>query len=425
MKMNPDDRPSERPGSGEDSEPVSAAVTVVREVAATATRGHDGVLTESGEQLSTIPPQEGWPVDDELETVPPVLPGELLADRYLVEATFAEGGMGIVCLGRHTHLDQRVAIKFLKRSLSGRPVIVQRFLNEARALASLRSEHVVRVMDVGQLESGRPYLVMEHLDGIDLDGLLTRDGPLAVETAVEYAVQVCEAMSEAHALGIVHRDLKPENLFLWSGGPGKDVVKVLDFGLAKRLVSAVSATGPQDSMGSPCYMSPEQIVTPHLTDSRTDVWSLGVVLYRLLTDTLPFDGNDVAAVFSHVLHAAPPSLRDVLPGADQELDDIVRQCLEKSPADRYATMSALSDALVAYLAHRRSGIPAPATMPPVARPTLEIIDDTKIRIPGVHVRWPWILAALLAAAAAGVYQADRSGGIRALDYTVDAEGSSR
>jgi serine/threonine-protein kinase len=325
--------------------------------------------------------------------------------------------MGIVCLGRHTHLDQRVAIKFLKRSLSGRPVIVQRFLNEARALASLRSEHVVRVMDVGQLESGRPYLVMEHLDGIDLDGLLVRDGPLAVETAVEYAVQVCEAMSEAHALGIVHRDLKPENLFLWSGGPGKDVVKVLDFGLAKGLVSAVSATGPQDSMGSPCYMSPEQIVTPHLTDSRTDVWSLGVVLYRLLTDTLPFDGNDVTAVFGHVLHAAPPSLRDVLPGADQELDDIVQQCLEKSPADRYATMSALSDALVAYLAHRRSGSPAPATMPPAARPTLEIIDDTKIRIPGVHVRWPWILAVLLAAAAAGVYQADRSGRIRALDYT--------
>jgi serine/threonine protein kinase len=238
-------------------------------------------------------PLESWDADEAAESVPPVVKGELLGGKYVVEGMFAEGGMGIVCLGRHAQLNQPVAIKFLRRALSGRDSIIERFLDEARALAALRSEHVVRVMDVGQLESGRPYLVMEHLDGIDLSVLLERDGPLGVDKAVSYVLQVCDALAEAHALGIVHRDIKPENLFLWSGGTGSDVVKVLDFGLAKRLDSghALGATGPQDSMGSPWYMSPEQIVTPQAVDSRTDVWSLGVVLYQLLTDTVPFEGR--------------------------------------------------------------------------------------------------------------------------------------
>jgi serine/threonine-protein kinase len=284
--------------------------------------------------------------------------------------------MGIVCLGRHAQLDQPVAIKFLRRELSGRPSIVARFLNEARALAALRSAHVVRVMDVGQLESGRPYLVMELLDGIDLDALVTREGPLSIETAVSYLLQVCEAIAEAHSLGIVHRDIKPENLFLWSGGPAKDIVKVLDFGLAKRLgrSNALGATGPQESMGSPCYMSPEQIVTPHLVDSRTDIWSIGVVLHRLLTDTLPFEGANLLEVFGHVLNAAPKSMHSVLPTLDTELDAIVRRCLEKEREKRYGTVEELSEALTDYLAHRRDGLlrntepgveaPSPASLPP-------------------------------------------------------------
>jgi serine/threonine-protein kinase len=163
--------------------------------------------------------------------------------------------MGIVCLGRHVQLDQPVAIKFLRRTLSGRPSVVERFLNEARALAALRSEHVVRVMDVGQLESGRPYLVMEHLEGIHLEALLERDGPLNVELAIGYVLQVCEALAEAHALGIVHRDIKPENLFLWSGGPTSDTVKVLDFGLAKQM-------GSSKALGVTSLSHPNALVAP-------------------------------------------------------------------------------------------------------------------------------------------------------------------
>jgi serine/threonine protein kinase len=376
-----------------------------------------------------------WQADEGPESELPVPEGELLGGRYLVERIFAEGGMGIVCLGRHAQLEQPVAIKFLRRALSGKPSVVERFLNEGRALAALRSEHVVRVMDVGQLESGRPYLVMEHLEGIDLDALVDRDGPLSVETAVSYVLQVCEPLAEAHALGIVHRDIKPENLFLWSGGPGKDIVKVLDFGLAKQFGSprALAVTGPQDSIGSPCYMSPEQIVTPQSIDSRTDIWSLGVVLHRLLTDTLPFDGGSILEVLSHVLNAEPKSLLEVRPELDPELDAIVRRCLQKSPDARYATVSELSEALTGYLARRSEGalqlsrhsvasrhsVPSRHFVPPpsLSQPVPRVFegDDEKLRIAGLHSRWPGVLLFTLTLAAAAVYQADRTGRIRVRD----------
>ncbi len=387
--------------------------TGVRDTAPT----HDAELAAS-ETMSgrrQYPP-EVWAPDEEPESELPVPAGELLDGKYKVEGIFAEGGMGVVCLGRHVQLDQPVAIKFLRRTLSGRPAIVQRFLNEARALAALRSEHVVRVMDVGQLESGRPYLVMEHLDGVHLDALLERDGPLSVERAVSYVLQVCEPLAEAHALGIVHRDIKPENLFLWSGGPNQDTVKVLDFGLAKQLGSskALGVTGPQDSLGSPCYMSPEQITTPQLVDSRTDVWSLGVVLYRLLTNSLPFDGASLVETLSHILNATPRPLAEVVPGLDAELEAIVRRCLERAPEARYQTMSQLADALNGYLTarvevardseHERPS----ASSPGKASGSV----GAKIRIPGVHSRWPAGIVTLVLLLGAAAYTADRSGRIR-------------
>ena len=400
---------------------ADTAITGLREIAVSP----DATVHALATPASSIPGRsspESWETDDAPESELPVPEGELLGGRYLVERKFAEGGMGIVCLGRHAHLEQPVAIKFLRRALSGKPAVVERFLNEARALAKLRSEHVVRVMDVGQLESGRPYLVMEHLDGIDLDALVDRDGPLSIETAVSYVLQVCEPLAEAHALGIVHRDIKPENLFLWSGGPSADIVKVLDFGVAKQLGTpkGLAVTGPQDSIGSPCYMSPEQIVTPQSVDARTDIWSLGVVLYRLLTDSLPFDGTSLLEVLSHVLNAQPKPLTEVLPSLDPELEAIVHRCLEKSRDARFASMTELSSALSAYLEHRRAGVrPAREFGPIPAEPleSLEPHDEEKIRIPGVHARWPGMLAVLLVLGAAAAYQADRTGRVRLRDLT--------
>jgi serine/threonine protein kinase len=372
----------------------------------------EAAATMSGRDRS---PSDTGPRDDTLESELPVPAGELFGGKYTLERMFAEGGMGVVCLGRHVDLDQVVAIKFLRRALAGRPTIVQRFLNEARALAALRSEHVVRVIDVGQLESGRPYLVMEHLDGVHLEALLEREGPLSVETAVGYAIQVCESLAEAHALGIVHRDIKPENLFLWSGGPTADSVKVLDFGLAKQLGSsrALGVTGPQDSLGSPGYMSPEQVSTPQLVDARTDIWSLGVVLYRLLTNVSPFEGGSLVEVLSHILKATPPALPNVVPGLDLELDAIVQRCLEKSPEARYQTMGQLTDDLNAYLTERQRVLLGPESEAAASLPP----EEGKLRIPGVHSRAPALIVALVVAISSGFYVADRTGRVRLRNLT--------
>jgi serine/threonine-protein kinase len=302
-----------------------------------------------------LPPFElepaAGPESDQAELTPPVATGSLLAGRYSIETVLAEGGMGVVWLGRHVELDKPVAIKFLRRALCGKDAVVARFLNEARAAAALRSNHVVKVIDVGQLESGRPYLVMEHLEGTDLDALVERGGPLPVERAVDYALQVCEALAEAHGAGIVHRDIKPENLFLSQAGPAKATVKVVDFGLAKRLdgAGAKVVTGPLENMGSPCYMSPEQIGTPQQVDERTDIWSLGVVLYRLLTGILPFDGDSLAEVCARVLNAAPAPLREGNPELDANIESIVARCLEKKPEDRFASVGELAKALERYV----------------------------------------------------------------------------
>jgi serine/threonine protein kinase len=394
---------------------AATVVTGVREAAAVPAGDDPDVETAetmSGRERS---PVETGPGDDGVESELPVAQGVLFGGKYTLERMFAEGGMGVVCLGRHVDLNQVVAIKFLRRALAGRPTIVQRFLNEARALAALRSEHVVRVIDVGQLESGRPYLVMEHLDGVHLQALLERDGPLSVETAVGYAIQVCEPLAEAHALGIVHRDIKPENLFLWSGGPTADSVKVLDFGLAKQLGSsrALGVTGPQDSLGSPGYMSPEQVSTPQLVDSRTDIWSLGVVLYQLLTNVSPFEGGTLVEVLSHILKATPSSLPSLVSGLDLELDAIVQRCLEKAPEARYQTMGQLADALNAYLTERQrvllgAGRETPASLPP---------KETKLRIPGVHSRLPALSVALVLAISGAFYVADRTGRVRLRNLT--------
>jgi serine/threonine protein kinase len=307
-------------------------------------------LAEGRAQVFELTLEPGVPESDRAEVEPPIPPGTLLAERYSVENVLAEGGMGVVWLGRHVELDKPVAIKFLRRALCGKDAVVARFLNEARAAAALRSNHVVRVMDVGQLESGRPYLVMEHLHGIDLDALVEQEGAISVERAVDYVLQVCEALSEAHAAGIVHRDIKPENLFLSHFASSKPIVKVVDFGLAKRLDGAAAkvVTGPFENMGSPCYMSPEQIESPQELDERTDIWSLGVVLYRLLTAVLPFDGDSVTEVCARVLNAAPVLVSKHRAELDPRIEAIVARCIEKKPEDRYQSIGDLEQALRSY-----------------------------------------------------------------------------
>jgi hypothetical protein len=270
--------------------------------------------------------------------------GAILHGKYRVERVLGEGGMGIVLLATHLKLERRVAVKVLRPAAKSRPQVVERFAREARAAARLRNEHVVRVLDVDETDGGDPFLVMEHLVGVDLETRLKKEGALEAEVASDYLLQVCEGVAEAHAMGIVHRDLKPANLFVTKGPDGADLVKVLDFGIAKA-GEDLAVTAADSMLGSPIYMSPEQLQSAANVGPRSDIWSLGVVLYQLLSAELPFEATNISELVAKIGSGTPRSLRDLRPTLPEPLFDIVEQCLEKSPDDRFGSVVELARAL--------------------------------------------------------------------------------
>src|SRR5580658_7834898 len=195
--------------------------------------------------------------------------GETILGKYEVEQVLGAGGMGVVLAVRHLQLGQRYAIKFVKSEAAADPTVVARFIREARAAVALSSEHVAKVFDVGSLENGAPFMLMEHLAGVDLGQVLDREGPLGIPEAVGAILQACEAIAEAHALGIVHRDLKPSNLFVSKRADGTRIIKVLDFGISKTVDTPAGQGLTQSGalMGSPGYMSPEQVRSPKTVDA--------------------------------------------------------------------------------------------------------------------------------------------------------------
>jgi serine/threonine-protein kinase len=280
-----------------------------------------------------------------------ITPGALLAKRYRIEEVIAEGGMGTVYRAFHILLERPVAIKVMREELARAPEAVARFVNEARAAAQLSGPHALRVIDIGRIEGGPPYQVLELLEGADLRTVLDERGPLPLTEAVDLIVQACEAVSEAHEIGIIHRDLKPENLFLCQAPNGEKLIKLLDFGISKQRVdpAAPALTAFGESVGSPNYMSPEQMSAPDLVDERSDVWSLGVVLFELLTGTTPFQAETVPFVYARVLGGAPTplgKLRGDLPKAVQALLD---RCFCKDPNDRFANAQELAQGLLRLL----------------------------------------------------------------------------
>ena len=299
---------------------------------------------------------------------PPVAPGQIIGDRYRIGAIIGEGGMGVVCSATHIGLGTPVAVKLIRTESNSGPDAVLRFLNEAKTAASLKGEHVARVYDVGQLDSGEPYLVMEQLDGIGLDAFIKERGPLRQSDAVDIVLQACEGLAEAHAVALVHRDIKPANLFLARRPDGLFVVKILDFGISKRLLddARLGLTDPGTSLGSPWYMSPEQMKDSSLVDQRADVWSLGVLLFELLTREWPFSGDSVPQVCASVLTAEPPLPSALRPDIDAGLDAIVLRCLEKDPEKRYFGVAPLADDLRRFASHsvQSSGLALDATKAP-------------------------------------------------------------
>jgi serine/threonine protein kinase len=275
--------------------------------------------------------------------------GEVVGGKFVIERVLGVGGMGVVVAAHHNHLDKTVAIKFLRRDAAKDELAVSRFLREARAVTVLQSEHVVRVMDAGRLDDGLPYLVMEYLSGLDLDQMLAQRGQLPLEEALEYLLQSMEAVADAHAAGIVHRDLKPSNLFVTTRADGSPLVKVLDFGISKAFdttgANQVSLTATSMTLGSPLYMSPEQVRSSKTVDARTDIWALGIIAYELLAGVQPFEAETVTGLCAKIVADEPPPLRSIRPDVPPGFEAVVLRCLEKNPAARYPSVVDLAAAL--------------------------------------------------------------------------------
>ena len=291
-----------------------------------------------------------------MEPTPTVKPGDLLASKYRVERVLGQGGMGMVVAARHEQLGFHVALKFMLPAALGDDAMKERFLREARAAGSLRSEHVARVTDFGTLETGAPYIVMEFLEGADLGDMLARVGKLRVHEAAEYVLQACKAMQEAHAQGIIHRDLKPQNLFLTKRPDGTPLVKVLDFGISKltNTDGSLSMTSSQSMMGSPLYMAPEQIRSAKNVDLRADVYSLGCILYQLTTGVTPVQAETLGELFENVFTKTITPLRDRDPSIPAEFDALVMRCLASNPNARLGSVTELAEGLAQFVDARRS-----------------------------------------------------------------------
>jgi serine/threonine-protein kinase len=260
--------------------------------------------------------------------------------------------MGVVLAAQHLQLPQRVAIKFIRADAARDPNAVERFLREARAAAALSSEHVTRVIDVGTLETGLPYMVMEYLEGTDLARLISERGPMPVVEAVDYILQACQALAEAHAIGIVHRDLKPANLFLNKRRGGPPIVKVLDFGISKfanfDMSQGTNLTASGLIMGSPGYMSPEQVRSAKGVDATSDIWSLGVILYEFLASVPPFPGETIGDTLAKIVTENPKPILEHRPDLPSGLAAAIARCLERNAGARFQSVSELAAALLPF-----------------------------------------------------------------------------
>jgi serine/threonine protein kinase len=284
--------------------------------------------------------------------------GVVLNGKYEIGRVLGQGGVGIVYEAKNLELDEKVAVKCLRPDMLSDIAMVGRFALEAKAAATIKCEYVASVYDVGTAPGGAPFMVMEFLEGRDLASVTSQSGTLAPRVAAEYTLHVCEALAVAHSMGIVHRDIKPENLMLTERGRGIRIVKVLDFGISKAALSGSIFRNDLPNiktislMGTPLYMSPEQVRRSENVDPRSDIWSLGMVLYELLSGCTAFNATTLTELCAAILERAPEPLsthRDDLPPG---LVDVIFKCLEKDPDRRYANVGELAMALMPYAPKR-------------------------------------------------------------------------
>ena len=316
----------------------------------------------------------------------PIREGDTINDAYKVERVIGAGGMAVVVSALDLRTPRRVAIKVLIRKAAIHPEVLKRFDREQRVVQQLRGEHVARCLDGGVYKNA-PYMVMEYLQGSDLAHLLKVQGPLPIDQAVEYLLQTCRAVAEAHAFGIIHRDLKPGNLFLTRRADGSPRIKVLDFGIAKAIEppsiggsgETTQLTKTTTVMGSPFYMSPEQVISPRSVGAGSDIWSLGVILYELIAGKIPFAAKTPERVCIRVLNDPPDPLRDHRPDCPPDLEAAITKCLQRTPANRYANVGELAKAIAPFAPrHARSGADQVARIlakPELAGPVHESLHE--------------------------------------------------
>jgi serine/threonine protein kinase len=281
------------------------------------------------------------------------VPGDIVGDRYLIERPLAEGGMGAVYVARHKHTEAIVALKVLREEASGDAMTRMRFVRESKVAAALGHPGIVKVFDAGEDPVVGPYLAMELLEGEPLDAYLNRASPV-LEERLAIVREMLEPLAAAHEAGIVHRDVKPENVFLASDGEGGVRVKLLDFGIA-RVQHATTQTSDGSALGTIYYMAPEQMLDAGRASTAADVWSVGVMMFELIADVLPFDGQTIHEVAVRVCTAPMPSLLETVPSVNPELAAVVHACLDRDVANRPQNARALAEMFDAV------GIVAPRT----------------------------------------------------------------
>ena len=285
----------------------------------------------------------------------PVSEGDVILDKYRVERVLGQGGMGVVVAATHVDLDQRVALKFLLPNALEHQELVERFAREAKAAARIQSQHVVRVLDTGRMPTGAPFMVMEYLEGSDLAAVVEQGGPLDPGVAIDHVLQACEAIGEAHSAGIVHRDLKPSNLFLAKQRDRRTMVKVLDFGISKvEDPKSAPLTRTATMMGSAHYMSPEQLTSSKDVDARTDIWSLGVILYEIISGVRPFEAETMPEIVAQILQNRPKRLGELRGDVPRDLELVIARCLASSPQERFPSVADLATALCPFAADETS-----------------------------------------------------------------------
>jgi serine/threonine-protein kinase len=274
--------------------------------------------------------------------------GVVIGGKYRVDGIVGRGGTSVVYRATHLELDRPVALKILSGDALRVPEYVARIRHEARAAACIKSEHVVRVFDVGETErEGAPYLVMELLEGRDLANVVARRGGLPLDFAIACIMQVCEVLAEAHAAGVVHRDLKPANLFLIEGVDGSPCVKVLDFGISLRQSGVSPLTDPGIVLGTPSYMAPEQMEARDAVGPRSDIWALGAILYELVVGRPAYKGESLPQIFLRIVKSETPRPSVFRRDVPREVDEVVARCLSIDPRDRFGSVAELAHALAA------------------------------------------------------------------------------